>query len=182
MLKDSIRTALTWRRAAIAALLSFSLIAVACSSTLSAEPTETGASGKTARSFEAETFEHGTFSLDAVQGKPVVINFWFPSCPPCAAELPDIQAAYLEYGDAVEFIGVQQLGLDSADDGRDFLHEVGVTYPNLPDRTGEVWVGYGVNSFPTTVFLDSDHRIQRTWTGLISAENLRDQIEALLGA
>jgi thiol-disulfide isomerase/thioredoxin len=172
------------RRVAIGGLLAISLIAaVACTSTLQQSPEGTSKPNASAvKNIQGETFEHGTFDLNDSVGKPVVLNFWFPSCPPCTAEMPDLQAAYAEYGDQVQFVGIQQLGLDSAEDGRKFLRDVGVTYPNIPDTKGEIWTGYGIVSFPTTLFLDRDHNIKRAWNGLLSAEALRDQIESLLEA
>jgi len=172
------------RLAAVGGLVAISLIAVAaCTSTLQPNPDGTSKPNANAvKNIQGETFEHGAFDLNASVGKPVVVNFWFPSCPPCAAEMPDLQAAYSEYGDQVQFIGVQQLGLDTADDGRKFLRDVGVTYPNIPDTKGEIWTGYGIISFPTTLFLDRDHNLKRTWNGLLSPEALRDQIESLLEA
>lgn len=174
------------RRLLLGGLLALSLVAVACSSTLESDTSETtepgGRPDGAAANFELETFEHGVFNLNDSLGKPVVINFWFPSCPPCAAEMPDLQRAHSEYGEQVQFVGIQQLGLDTADEGHEFLKEIGVTFPNIPDSTGEVWIGYNVVSFPTTLFLDRDHKIQRTWTGLITEDNLEDQIEQLLEA
>ncbi len=129
----------------------------------------------------AETYEHGTFDLAELGGQPVVINFWFPSCPPCRAEMPDLQAAYDEFKDrGLHFLGVQQLGLDTEDSGREFLEEVGVDYPNIGDADGKVQVAYRVLSYPTTVFLDREHNIARVWSGLIDEEQLREQILKIL--
>ena len=53
--------------------------------------------------FEIETFENvnhqkGEFvSLSGFEGKPVVINFWYPSCPPCRVEMPDLEATFKKY-------------------------------------------------------------------------------------
>lgn len=129
-----------------------------------------------------ETFEHGSFSLDQHTGKPVLINFWFPSCPPCRAEMPDFQASYEEYGEQVVFIGLQQLGLDSAANGQAFVRELGLTYPNMPDVDSTVQVNYEVFSYPTTVFLDKNHNIARTWTGIIGEEQIGEQLTALLAS
>ena len=41
-------------------------------------------------------------------GKIVFLNFWATWCPPCRAEMPNIQRLYEEYGDRIEFILVTQ--------------------------------------------------------------------------
>ena len=94
--------------------------------------------------------------------------------------MPDLQAAYEKYGDDVTFIGVQQLGLDSAANGQAFARELGLTYPNMPDEGSTVQFGYEVFSFPSTIFLDKNHNIARTWTGIIGEEQLGEQLDALL--
>ncbi len=128
-----------------------------------------------------ETFDGGVFDLSDHEGKPVVVNFWFPSCPPCRAELPDMQAAYEKYGpQGVTFVGVQQLGLDSAASGAAFWHDLGITFPGFADRGSEIQVDYEVLAYPTTIFLDRDHNIAKKWSGIIDADRLADNIEAIL--
>ena len=163
------------------------IAAVACGSDSSGEKTVAevaagAANGEvgTAPALTGDTFEHGAFSLDLHKGKPVLVNFWFPSCPPCRAEMPDLQASYEQYGEEVAFIGVQQLGLDSAANGQAFVRELGLTYPSMPDVESKVQFGYEIFSFPTTVFLDKNHNIARTWTGIIGEEQLAEQLDALL--
>jgi thiol-disulfide isomerase/thioredoxin len=164
------------------------IAAVACGSDGDAKSVaEVAAGGSnievgTAPDVTGETFTHGDFSLDQHEGKPVLINFWFPSCPPCRAEMPDLQAAYEKYGDDVAFIGVQQLGLDSAANGQAFTRDLGLTYPNMPDVGSTVQFGYEVFSFPSTIFLDNNHNIARTWTGIIGEEQLGEQLDALLAS
>ena len=41
------------------------------------------------------------FSSLLGQGKPVVLNFWDGLCPPCRAEMPDIQAVYHQFEGSV---------------------------------------------------------------------------------
>ncbi len=129
----------------------------------------------------AETFEHGTFDLAALAGQPVVVNFWFPSCPPCRAEMPDLQEAFAEFKDqGVQFVGIQQLGIDSKASGLAFLKEVGVEYSNIPDENSAIQLEYKILSYPTTVFLDRNHDIVKKWNGLITKEDLREQIENIV--
>ncbi|MAK55287.1 MAG: thioredoxin [Pusillimonas sp.] len=66
------------------------------------------------------------------QGRPVVVNFWATWCPPCVKEMPDLEALSQKYPD-VAFLG---LGVDTADNMRNFLPKVQVSYDLLV-------VGYG---------------------------------------
>ena len=177
--------------------LGLSLAALACGGS----STDTGGSGSTgggsatdsgqtkvastgnAPQISAETLAHGNFDLAELAGKPVVVNFWFPSCPPCRAEMPDLQEAYTEFKDrGVQFVGIQQLGIDSREDAVTFLEEVGVEYPNIPDENAAIQLEYKILSYPTTVFLDSNHDIAKKWNGLITKEDLRAQIENIAGS
>ena len=58
---------------------------------------------ETAPDFEITLFQtalHNAgekFRLSDLKGHPVVVNFWVPSCPPCRAEMPDLEAAFQTY-------------------------------------------------------------------------------------
>ena len=120
-------------------------------------------------------------SLSQYLGQVVVVNFWFPSCPPCRAEMPDLQESFLNHqADDVEFIGIQLLGLDSADDGQEFIESIGVTYALGPDADGTIFQEYEVTNFPTTFFLDRNHNINRKWGGFLTSEILEEQIQKAL--
>ena len=131
--------------------------------------------------FGNEDYTKGeTVKLSQFVGQPVVINFWYPSCPPCRLEMPDLEAAFQKHRDDVAFIGVQLLGLDSADDGQEFTDEFGMSYAIGPDADSSIVVDYKVIGFPTSVFLNSDHEIMRKWTGALNAEKLEELVQELL--
>ncbi len=134
-----------------------------------------------AKGFAGETLGHGSFDTRELDGKPIVINFWFPSCPPCRAELPIFEEVYQDYGAPsgrdVQFIAIQQLGLDTPADGMKLLQEIGVSFPAMPDTDSAVQIGYDIFSFPTTVFLDRDHNQIRKWQGAINREKLVEYVE-----
>ena len=120
-------------------------------------------------------------SLSDFRGRPVVLNFWFPSCPPCRAEMPDFEAAFLRHKDSgLQFIGVQQVGLDSAQDGQEFIDELGISYAIGPDTDSAIFLTYEITSFPTTYFLDREHNVVRKWQGPLNEEKLEEFIAVLL--
>ncbi len=122
-----------------------------------------------------------SISLSQFAGFPVVINFWFPSCPPCRAEMPDLQRTFEEHSDeGVQFIGVQLLGLDTAEDGQEFINKLGITYAVGADEEGKIMRAYEITSFPTTVFLDSDHRVVRKWAGILTEGKLEELVRQSL--
>ena len=131
--------------------------------------------------FENENHQKGEiFALSEVEG-PAVVNFWFPSCPPCVAEMPDFEEAFQAHkSDGIQFVGVQLLGLDTAADGQAFIDDIGVTYAVGPDETGDIVTSYEITGFPSTVFIDGDQRITRKWNGFLDAEKIEELIQELL--
>jgi peroxiredoxin len=136
--------------------------------------------------FETSDHQRGEkIRLSQFAGNPVVLNFWFPSCPPCVAEMPDLESAYQKFkSEGVEFIGVQLLGLDTAGDGQEFVDDIGVNYmigaDQSEDSSGDITREYAVRGFPTTVFIDSDQRIARKWSGILNLEKIEELVEGIL--
>ena len=178
----------TDRRRLFGLLAVSAFLLVACT-TGGATAVTDGAEGPAdaAPDFELVLFEnnnHGRgekLRLSQFREKPVVINFWFPSCPPCRVEMPDFEKAFQRYnGNGVEFIGVQSLGADTIEDGQRFVDEFGINYAVGPDEDNSILLDYKVRGFPTTVFVDKDQRIRRTWTGLLDAATLDGLVQDLL--
>lgn len=109
-------------------------------------------------------------------GQPLVINFWFSSCPPCAAELPEFADSHAEFGEQVRFIGVNTI--DSVPVMERFAGERGVTYEQFRDDLAEFTDGIRAVNFPVTIFVTSDGTIIEQ-TGVIDADGLREKITQL---
>ena len=127
----------------------------------------------------------GAQSLDIsdLRGKPVVINFWAGLCPPCRAELPELQEFYEDFKDQVTLVGVdigQFTALGTQQDARDLLSELGITYPNGFTDEGGVVSQYRVVSMPTTIFINSRGEVFRRWSGALNQEVLTEVVEEML--
>ena len=133
--------------------------------------------------FELEDQFGQVHRLSDYKGKTVFLNFWATWCPPCRAEMPDIQKLYEEYdteGDeAVIILGVAgpNMGNEkSAEDIAAFLDENGYTYPVVMDTTGDLFTEYGIYAFPTTFMIDREGNVFGYASGQLSYDMMKDII------
>lgn len=163
-------------------------------SSASASPTATPAaeseSGDLAPDFTINVFQGqeavggDQVALSQLLGtQPIVLNFWAGLCPPCRAEMPDLQEFYDEFSDRVLLVGVdlgQFTGLGSQEDAEELLAELGVTYPAGFTNDANVIVDYRVLGMPSTIFIDGNGEIANSWTGALNTDVLREQAMELL--
>lgn len=135
--------------------------------------------GQAAPSVSWERFDGGTGSLEDLRGRPVVINFWSSTCPPCISEMPAFEQVHQELGDEVSFVGLDVADAEAA--GRAMAEQTGVTYELGFDRTGELIRAMGGVGLPTTVVIDGDGTIVDTHTGALSADQLHETLAGLIG-
>jgi len=115
-------------------------------------------------------------------GRPLVINFFASWCAPCRAELPDLAAAHAEFGDRVDFVGVDYQEASEASAAK-LLYETGITYPIMEDPRGALLQELGgLPTMPTTIFVSADSVIIERHHGLILAEQLTERIEEVIAA
>ena len=126
-----------------------------------------------------ETLDGTTASLDALRGKPVVVNFFASWCTPCRLEMPDFEAVHVTLGARVHFIGLNlQEGVSNA---KDVVADTKVTYAIGLDRDGSIYRGYNGFTMPTTVFLDANGAVVKLHSGSLDAAGLTKLIGAELG-
>ena len=128
-----------------------------------------------------------THTLADYKGKVIFLNFWATWCPPCRAEMPDIQKLYersLQDGDnAVIVLGVAAPKLGSEKDQagiKVFMDKNGYTYPVLMDRGGKLFEAYGIRAIPTTFLIDRNGNIIGRVQGALSADNLERIVQEAL--
>ena len=121
--------------------------------------------------------------LSNLKGRPTVVNFWAGLCPPCRAELPDLQLFYEDFNDQVNVVGVDLgrfTGLGNQDDAQNLLRELAIDYPNGFTSDDTVVRRYQVLSMPTTFFINSEGEIFKKWNGALNRDILTEQITELL--
>jgi len=118
-------------------------------------------------------------TLSELNGKYVLINFWATWCPPCRAEMPELNRLYLDYSaQNVEFLFVNLTGAEkSTAEVEKFLANNNYAMPVYLDRRGEVADAYHVSAIPTTVIIDPLGQVVYNAAGQIAYE----QAKSLLG-
>lgn len=125
-----------------------------------------------------------THTLSDYKGKTVFLNFWATWCGPCRAEMPDIQKIYEEYDqegdDALVVLGIAapNMGQEKSEEEIvKFLEENGYTYPVVMDTTWEMFMSYGISSFPTTFMIDRDGNVFGYVSGQLNEDIMKSIIE-----
>lgn len=137
--------------------------------------------------FELKDQYGKTHTLSEYKGKVIFLNFWATWCPPCRAEMPDIQKLYerspKEGEGAVIVLGVAspKLGNEKDEAGiKAFMDKNGYTYPVLMDAKGELFSAYGIRAIPTTFMIDREGNVYGRVQGALSGENIDKVVKQTL--
>ena len=136
--------------------------------------------GFLAPDFTLTTLTGETISLSDLRGRPVFINFWATWCPPCRAEMPDIQAAYERYaGQGLVILGVNMA--EPPGPVAAFVQEFGLTFPIPMDRDGRVATMYRIRAIPTSFFVDREGVIRSMFIGPMNGPIIEERLGQIMG-
>ena len=101
----------------------------------------------------------GETTLEAWQGKYVLINFWATWCAPCRKEMPQLNALQKEFGgDDFEVLTIAT-GRNTPDGIKRFFADAGVdSLPRHQDPKQALASQMGIFGLPITVIMDPEGR------------------------
>jgi thiol-disulfide isomerase/thioredoxin len=123
---------------------------------------------------EVDDFTGERSSLTDYTGAPLVVNFWASWCPPCVAEMPDLEAVSQLADGQVTFVGVNTQ--DTQERAAELVAQTGVTYDLLRDPDAELFRAFGVFAMPTTFYVDATGDIVGRHAGLLTRDALIDDL------
>ncbi|MEL6922995.1 MAG: redoxin domain-containing protein [Bacteroidota bacterium] len=125
--------------------------------------------------FSLIDMDGNTVQLSELQGKVVVLNFWFIACKPCQMEMPDLNELKAAYANQeVAFLAIT---FDTKAAVSDFLGVTDFDFTILPDASGTIQE-YGIMAFPTTVVVGKDGALVDSVTG--GSMNIKEIIQGMI--
>ena len=132
--------------------------------------------------FELPEMSGDTWKLADHRGKVVIVNFWATWCGPCIRETPAFVDLANEWADRpFEIVGVS-LDQEGFEVIRPFAERYEVSYPMLLDDGALADEFGGVYAMPASFVIDKEGRVVHRVFGEFPFEDMRDDLEALLGA
>ncbi len=137
--------------------------------------------GDTAPNFTLETLEGEEVKLSDYRGQKVLLNFWATWCPPCRAEMPDMQKYHEEdAGDEVVILGVNLTSQENSMTGiEDFLDEYDISFIILSDKTETTAHIYDAFSLPTSYLINKDGSIHDIAVGPLNYELMIEKLDEM---
>jgi len=134
--------------------------------------------GSMAPVFSGTDIEGHTIDLKTLKGKTVIVNFWFTTCAPCLAEIPELNDLVEKYknDNSVVFIAVTY---NSPDAVKAFLKNKPFKFNILAGRT-DIINQYGISGYPTSLVIDKTGNIAFLLT-TYDGTNVQ-QLDGVIGA
>lgn len=101
------------------------------------------------------------FYFSNLRNKVIIVNFWATWCPPCVAEMPELQSLYKKYGDRVAFLlvtGEKPEVVEAFMEKNQYLMPVFYMATEPPKALA-------FRGYPTTFIISKDGRIVSRKTG-----------------
>lgn len=117
-------------------------------------------------------------ALSQWKGKTLVVNFWATWCPPCVEEMPDLDKFQAQ--SAARNVQVIGIGIDSADNIRNFAQKHRIAYPiyiaGMEGTELARQLGNTKGALPFTIVITPDGRIHQSYLGRLNMETLRKDL------
>jgi len=134
--------------------------------------------GSPAPEFSGTDLNGHTIDLKALKGKTVILNFWFTSCVPCMAEIPELNdlAAKYKNDSSIVFVAITY---NSPEQVKAFLKRKDFRFNILTDRS-DIIERYGIVGYSTSIVIDQSGNVTFLLTTYDGANVAR--LDGVIGA
>ena len=110
--------------------------------------------GEPAPEFHGQLMDGTQFSLSDQQGKVVVLAFFATWCPPCREELPHLESEVWQRFQGPNFSMIAIAREHEASELGEFVTQMGMTFPVLPDPDRAIFSLFADAFIPRTIVID----------------------------
>jgi peroxiredoxin len=138
-----------------------------------------GVVGQSAPVFSLHDDNGATVSLAQYRGKIVVMNLWASWCPPCRAEMPDLQSVAREFAPR----GVVVIGVNEGESPRRasaFADSLNITFPIWIDDAQQYGRVYAALGLPTTILVGRDGNVLKGFDGPLTRAQMRETLRQVV--
>lgn len=118
-------------------------------------------------------------SIAGLKGQVVLINNWATWCPPCRAEMPELEVYYQAHQDE-DFTLIGISAGDTVEQIENFVTQYQLSFPMWVDLDTAALLAFRNNGLPSSYVIDKTGRVRLAWTGAISLEMLEKYVTPLL--
>ena len=117
--------------------------------------------------------------FDEYRGKWVLVNYWASYCPPCLAEMPDIERFYRANRKKFTVLGMDTAS-SSVPDIKAFMQDYGITYPLIPTQTSTLLAFGEIFAIPTSYLISPQGKVVNKTIGMITFKDLNHYVNPSL--
>jgi thiol-disulfide isomerase/thioredoxin len=110
------------------------------------------------------------YKLADLKGKWVVVNFWAPWCPPCLAEIPELNTLQQQHKDVL-VIGVSEQ-YKRKQEVTDVVKKLSVTYPVVFGDEDTAAEFGGIEGLPTTFIYSPEGKLVMRHDGPVTQQEI----------
>jgi peroxiredoxin len=134
--------------------------------------------GDAAPDFQLQLLTGEQVKLSDYLGKRVMVNFWATWCPPCQAEMPDMEKFYQSKDVVILAVNLTQTE-PNTQQVQDFVNDFKLTFPILLDKKIKVATTYQIRPIPTSFMIDSNGIIQHKAFGPMTYDQMVQEFEKM---
>ena len=156
-----------------AGIIAIVLVAILLTKTnhTEAEAVKIAVIGKSVGDFTLLDLSGNSIQLSDYEGKTVLINSWATWCPPCRAEMPDLENYYqLHRDDGFEILAIN--AGETQEQAAAFVNFTSLSFPVLLDPDFHVLEGLGISGYPTSILIDADGIVKYIHIGMFRPVDL----------
>jgi cytochrome c biogenesis protein CcmG/thiol:disulfide interchange protein DsbE len=164
----------------VAVLVTAVVVAIATLRPATGPPSTDIGIGQVVPNIAGTTLDGAAFDLATLRGRPVIVNFWKPTCVPCRDEFPLLAAKATEHA-AKGLVIVGVMSDDPIETARDFAARYGSSWSSVIDQGGAIKAAYRVIGWPQTFFVDAAGVLRSIQIGEVTEAPFERQYAAISG-